>query len=316
MIEPNDDSARTVLVTGAAGFIGSALCAQLCSCCHRVIAYDNFSRGRRDLLPSGADVVEGDIRDANRLHEAVARWKPEWLIHLAAMHFIPECVAHPERTLEVNVEGTRRVFENCRNSSIRHVIFASSGAVYAPSDLPCGEDTTPLGPLEVYGESKAAGESLARNFHEQTGIATTILRLFNAIGPNETNAHVVPHILASLQTSDTLPLGNTLPRRDYVDTRDIAAAILAVATRLDGFRVFNVGTGVGRSVNELVTSLAGILGRPVTILQDPGRMRAVERMVLVADIERICRETGWRPRIAFDDTLRAHMAEYRLDART
>ena len=306
------ENTRTVLVTGAAGFIGSALCRRLTSLGHRVVGYDNLSRGRREHLPPDVHLVEGDIRDAARVTETVSTWKPDAVVHLAAMHFIPDCVARPQETIDVNVEGTRRVLDSCRGSSVQSIVFASTGAVYAPTDRPCAEDATPLGPLEVYGESKLAGEELAVAFHKETGIPVINLRLFNAIGRYETNPHVVPHIFQSLQASDVLQLGNIAPCRDYIDTRDIAEAILTAAGSARGLGVFNVGTGVTHSVQDIVERLQRILGRPITVLQDPARTRANERMVLVADIEKIRRATGWTPRFSLEDTLTDMVAAYGL----
>lgn len=303
---------RTVLVTGAAGFIGSALCRRLCSLGHRVVGYDDLSRGRREYLPSGMRLVEGSILDVARLDDAMRESRPEWVIHLAAMHFIPDCIAHPDKTMAVNVEGTRCVLDCCRERSLRHVAFASSGAVYAPGDAACVETRTPLGPLEVYGESKVAGEQLARRFHEQTGISTSILRFFNAIGRHETNWHVVPHIFESLRRSDSVELGSTAPRRDYIDTRDIADAIVAVADRAEPLTLYNVGTGAAYSVDEVVDALRRILARPITIVQKQSRVRTNERMVLLADIGSIRKATGWHPQFSLDDTLRDLVAAYRL----
>jgi UDP-glucose 4-epimerase len=302
----------SVLVTGAAGFIGSALCERLHAMGHRVVGYDNLSRGRRELLPQGVRLVEGDIRDGARLQETVAVSRPDWLIHLAAMHFIPECIAKPQETIEVNVGGTGRVLESCRGSSVQSVIFASSAAVYAPTDHPCVEETTPLRPLEVYGESKVAAEQLVRAFQDETGIPTSILRLFNAIGRNETNPHVVPHIFESLQRSDVIRLGNIEPRRDYIDTRDVAEAILAVADTSDGLRVFNVGTGVAHSVKDIVDLLRRILDRPIRVEHDPARMRSTERMLLAADTRKIRRATQWVPRMSLEETMRDLLELYGL----
>jgi UDP-glucose 4-epimerase len=308
------DSPRRVLVTGAAGFIGSALCRHQVARGHRVVGYDDLSRGRREFLPPEVRLVEGDIRDGERLQAAVADARPDWLVHLAAMHFIPDCIARPEETKDVNVEGTRRVLESCRAGAVQQVVFASSAAVYAPSDDPCVEDSTPLGPLEVYGESKVLGEELARGFHGETGVPTAILRLFNAIGRNETNPHVVPHIFESLQRSDTVRLGNTAPLRDYIDTRDVAEAIANVAERSRGLAVFNVGTGRAYSVSDLLDRLGRILGRPIATVQEPVRLRANERMTLQADIGRIRRAIGWSPRVSLDDALRDLVAAYGLRA--
>ena len=312
MTAADDLRRRPVLVTGAAGFIGSALCRRLRALRHPVVAYDNLSRGRCEYLPQGVQLVEGDIRDAARMQATIAASKPDCVIHLAAMHFIPDCIARPHETMDVNVEGTRRVLDSCRLSSVRSFIFASSAAVYAPTDCPCLEEATPLRPLEVYGESKLAAEQLVGAFHEETGVSIGILRLFNAIGRNETNPHVVPHIFESLQRSDVIRLGNMAPYRDYIDTRDIADAIVAVADSAHGLRVFNVGTGVASSVQDIVDRLRRILGRAITVVQEPSRLRPSERMLLTADIEKIRRETPWTPRLSLEDTLKDLILAYRL----
>jgi UDP-glucose 4-epimerase len=303
---------QTVLVTGAAGFIGSALCRRLHPDGHRIVAYDDLSRGKHALLAPDITFIQGDIRDDAHIKRVIRAEKPDTVIHLAAMHFIPDCVARPQETMEVNVEGTRRVLESCRDSSVRHVIFASTAAVYAPVDDACREEETPLGPLEVYGESKLEGERLVRALHDASGIPCSILRLFNAIGRDETNPHVLPHIFESLRASDVIRLGNTSPQRDYIDTRDIADAIGAVMRPADGLRILNVGTGTAHSVTDVIERLRLILGRDITVLQDVERVRAAERMRLLADIGRIRRAAAWAPRLSLDDTLRDLVSAYGL----
>lgn len=307
-----DRTSLTVFVTGAAGFIGSALCRRLVSAGHDVIAYDNLSRGSRDRLPMGVRLIAGDIRDQGALAEALAAARPDAVIHLAAMHFIPDCLARPQETLDVNVEGTRRLLDACRGGSVRRFVFASSAAVYMPTDNPCVESTTPLGPLEIYGESKLAGEKMAAAFHDETGVPVSLLRLFNAVGRDETNPHVIPHIFESLRTSDTIPLGNLAPRRDYVDTRDIADLLLCVLDSPYAFQILNVGTGVARSVTDIVEMLRRILSRPIIIEGEASRARATERMTLVADLARVERETNWKPRIALEEALRDLAVAYGL----
>jgi UDP-glucose 4-epimerase len=228
------------------------------------------------------------------------------------MHFIPDCNARPEETLDVNVAATRVVLESCRDSPVRNFVFASSAAVYAPSDDPCVEDTTPVGPVEIYGESKLAGEGVVAAFQQDTGISATILRLFNAVGRHETNPHVIPHIFESLRVSDVIALGSILPRRDYIDTRDVAEAMLSVSDRPDGLRVLNVGTGVAYSVEDIVEALRRILKRRIKIAHEPSRVRATERMMLVADIDKIRRATDWAPRIALDEALEDLVRAYGL----
>lgn len=314
MTEGGDGIQSTVLVTGAAGFIGSALCERLLSAGRRVVGYDNMSRGHREYLPRGVLLLEGDIRDSARLAETLAATKPDSVIHLAATHFIPHCIARPKETLDVNVEGTRRVLESCRASPVRHVVFASTAAVYAPSDHPCVEETTPLGPLEIYGESKLSAERLATAFQQDAGLSVSILRLFNAVGPRETNPHVIPHIFESLRRSDVVLLGNMEPRRDYIDTSDIAGAMLAVLDHPQGLQVFNVGAGVAYSVGDIIEMLRRILRRPIVVKQEPSRTRATDRMLLVANIDKIGRMTRWSPRVSFETTLQNLVRAYGLQA--
>jgi UDP-glucose 4-epimerase len=293
----------TTLVTGGCGFIGFALCRRLAAAGHQVVAYDDLSRGREENLPVGARLIQGDIRDPRRLADALSEVRPDSVIHLAAIHYLPDCAARPRETMEVNVEGTRHVLEACRAGGVRRVVFASTAAVYAPVDVPCSEDGTPLRPIEVYGESKLAGERLLEALSQDTAITATVVRISNAVGRRETNPHVVPHIFESLRRSTQVSLGSLEARRDYIDTRDIADAILAVLDSSSGYQVFNVGTGVAHSVADIVAALRRILGRPIDILQDASRLRPVERMLLVADIGRIRRGTGWAPRVTFEETL-------------
>jgi len=309
-------------VTGAAGFIGSEVTRRLLAADRRVIAYDNFCRGLRGHLPDDpqVSVVEGDIRDRRRLDEAIGTAKPDCVVHLAAMHFIPDCEARPAEALEVNVEGTRHVFESCRGRAVRNVVFASTAAVYAPEDRPHVEETSPLGPLEIYGESKVRAEQLAQAFFDDTGITTSVLRLFNAVGIRETNPHVIPHIFESLKRSldgsldksGVVRLGNVQPRRDYVDVRDIADAVLAVLARSRGHQVFNVGTGTAHSIADVVNHLRVLLDRPVTVVVDAERVRTTDRMLLVADVAKIRGAVGWTPRITLEESLEELVRHYGL----
>jgi UDP-glucose 4-epimerase len=302
----------TTLVTGGCGFIGFAVCRRLAAAGHRVVVYDDLSRGRAENLPEGARLVRGDIKDPGALAEAVAGLRPESVIHLAAIHYLPDCAARPRETHEVNVDGTRHLLDACRGH-IRRIVFASTAAVYASVDTPCSEDRTAVAPIETYGESKLAGERLVEAFCRETGIAATTVRISNAIGRRETNPHVVPHIYESLRRSNRVPLGSVEARRDYIDTRDIAEAILTVLEAADGYQVFNVGTGAAHSVEELVGMLGRILGRHIEIVRDASRLRRVERMLLVADISRIRAATGWAARVTLEESLRDLAEAYGLD---
>ncbi len=294
-------------MTGGAGFIGSALSDELVASGHELVVYDSFVRGRRDYLPAGVGVVEGDVRDQDRVERAMVDARADWVVHLAALHFIPDCVARPEETRSINVDGTRSVLDAAKGAGAPGVLFASSAAVYAPDTVVCNEATSRVEPCDVYGESKAEGETLVREYHAESGATAVLLRIFNAVGARETNPHVFPHILDTLKTSDHVPLGNTAARRDYVDTRDIAGAILRLAERARGCEAFNVGSGTAYSVAEIMDLLREKLGRPLSVAVDPSRLRPVDRELLVADIGKIRAAVEWAPRFtlsrALDDLL-------------
>lgn len=302
----------TTLVTGGCGFIGFALCRRLVAAGHQVVAYDDLSRGKVENLPDDAQLVEGDIRDRDRFAAALAETGADGVIHLAAIHYLPDCAARPRETRDVNVEGTRGVLDACRAARVQRVVFASTAAVYAPVEAPCSEDGTPLGPIEVYGETKLEGERLMERYGRETAGAAITVRISNAVGRRETNPHVVPHILESLVASDRVPLGSLEPRRDYIDTRDIADAIVGVLESPVGYHVYNVGTGIAYSVADIVQMLRRILDRPIEIQQEASRLRPVERMLLVADISRIRRAIGWTPRVTLEETLRDLVGAYGL----
>jgi UDP-glucose 4-epimerase len=303
-----------IFVTGGAGFIGSALTRELLAGGHELVIYDDLSRGKNKNVPPDAavELVIGDVRDRSRVRAAIVESAPDRVVHLAGLHFIPHCVAHPTKTMAINVEGTRHVLDACTAARVTGVVLASSAAVYAPGDAPCRETDSPLGPTDVYGESKLRAEQLANEFYVGTGIGVTALRIFNAVGPRETNPHLVPHILESLRTGDTVSLGNVKTRRDYVDTRDIATAIVTAARTSAGWRVFNVGTGVAYSASEIVEILRAKLRRSIVVRTDPARLRPTDRDVLVASVSKMREELGFAPRFSLSDSLSEAIDDFAL----
>lgn len=290
-----------VLVTGAAGFIGQPTVRALIAGGHEVWALDDFSVGSRELLEEneGVRVVEADIRDARATAEAVAQAAPEGVIHLAAIHFIPLCVAEPANALAVNVSGTQHLLDALAGTPASRLVFASTGDVYESASEAHREDHT-VAPNNVYGASKLMGEQLLR-FHAGRGesLVTVAARLFNAFGPGETNPHVLPDILGNMHSSDVLRLGNTTPQRDYTYVDDIASALAGLLVTASENTTVNVGAGERTSVADLVTLMAELTGRPLRIETDPAKVRASDRPVLQADNRRLLEML---PDIRFRDT--------------
>jgi UDP-glucose 4-epimerase len=299
-----------MVVTGGAGFVGHHLVPRLLEEGDRpVVVIDDLTRGSIERLGAvlgdpRVGFLRGDATDAAFLHATFAELRPSVVFHLAAIHFIPYCVAHPAETLRVNVIGTQHVLDALAAVPDARLVFASTADVYAPADRPHAEDD-PVGTTNVYGASKRCCEELfALARRVRPGGRILAARLFNVFGPGETNPHVLPDMLACVRHGGPLRLGNLEPRRDYVHARDVADALARLAAYDGPEVVFNVGTGIGTSVRELVDALAEVLGRPLRVDLDPARVRRVERMQLVADVTRARRELGWAPRVGVRDGLR------------
>jgi UDP-glucose 4-epimerase len=192
-------------------------------------------------------------------------------------------------------------------------VFISSAAVYAPSEQPHIEDTSPVGPMDIYGVTKLQAEQYVRHWTAERNLRTAIIRLFNVVGPGETNPHLLPAIMAQvMEGRRTLSLGNCYPKRDYIDVRDVADGIVSIVEALDdapGVDVVNLGTGEAYSVYEVLEQIEYIIGEKLTVETDPRRLRTVDRPVLQAGITKIATRYGWCPGLSLSDSLRSLCVE-------
>ncbi len=307
-------SGGAALVTGGAGFIGSVLCRRLLEEGRDVVAYDNLSYGREGLLGPKHErlrLVRGDLRDGEGLRTLLRDRNPEVVFHLGALHFIPYCNAHPVEAMDVNLNGTRALLAACRERPPRALVFTSSAAVYPLEGSPFDEERLPR-PVDTYGHTKLSGEDLVRLFGREVGAGVVVARLFNAFGPDDTNPHLIPEIVQQVRSGlRALRLGNLEPVRDYIHVRDVAAALVRLAKLGGAGEVYNVGTGRGHSVRDVVAAFGEALGQPLEIAQDPERVRPVERQELVAETRKIRDRTGWAPRETFVDGVRELLAANR-----
>lgn len=295
------------LITGAAGFIGSAVTPALTKEGYEIFVLDNLSFGNRDFIDVPDDhFFLGDIRDSKRVEEVFAKVKPEIVIHLAAIHFIPYCNQHPFEAADTNIRGTMNVLNASKKlNTIKRIFFASTAAVYPIYDEAVNEEHEQL-PLDIYGLSKLTGEDLCRKFWLETEIDTIVCRFFNAFGPNETNPHLIPEIEKQLRDGKrTINLGNLTPKRDFIHTYDMAAAVNKLLKLEDpGFDIFNLGRGIEYSVVEIVEAFERQLGEKVTIEVDQARVRKVERQHLLADVSKLKKMTGWEPEWSIDQGIK------------
>ncbi|AWN38214.1 NAD-dependent epimerase/dehydratase family protein [Methylobacterium radiodurans] len=297
-----------IMVIGGNGFVGRPLTRMLADG-HEVCVLDAMRYGPPRFPPEELArllMIQADITDPKQVEAVMRTFVPEAVIHLAAIHYIPECDQDPVLAARTNVAGTVNLLAACPPGC--RFVFASSGAVYAPEARAHREDTSPIQPSDIYGFTKLHGEHYVRHMARQRGLAAVVVRLFNVIGPGETNPHLLPEILAQLLAGHRrISLGNLTARRDYIHVDDAArgfrAAALAGAVAPGETVTVNLGTGQAYAVGEILARLRRIGGADFTVETDPARLRAVDRPVLAADIGRIRELFGWRPRHTIDTAL-------------
>lgn len=315
------DPTRMVLVAGGAGYVGSHTCLRLAEAGFTPVVFDNLSNGHRQFVQWGP-FEHGDIRDRARLDEVFARWRPAAVLHFAALIEVGESVRHPGRFYEVNVGGAANLIEAARDAGCEALVFSSTCATYGdPARLPMDE-THPQAPLNPYGRSKLMIEQALADMDRYAGFRSIRLRYFNAAGcdpegrigeRHEPETHAIPLALhAALGRRAGFSLFGTdydtrdgTAVRDYIHVLDLADAHVLALQRLlggGGSDVFNLGTGTGTTVRELVEAIRAVTGRPFPVAEAP--RRDGDAPVLVAD-NRKARETlGWAPRFGLEDIVR------------
>lgn len=299
-----------IVVTGANGFVGVHL-VRLLAGQHEVLAIDNLRYGAWRFCARELEQVRTattDLRDRKSLTEVIEKFDPQAIIHLAAVHFIPECERLPDQAVSINVEGTVNLLLTCPAAC--RFVYTSSAAVYRPKDTAHLELEDPIGPVDVYGLTKLHGEDFVRHFTAQKHLQSVIVRLFNVVGPGETNPHVLPEIIKQLKSGmRKLSLGNLQPKRDYIYVTDVAEGFMAAATQpvppAAGASpvVMNLGSGKSYSVAELVERLSAIIGERIQIEVDPQRVRKVDRPNLLSDNTRMRQFFAWTGRHEIEEAL-------------
>jgi NAD dependent epimerase/dehydratase len=319
------DRTGLIAVTGADGFIGSHLVELLVERGYRVralVQYNAFaSWGWLETLPKeilgGVDVVMGDVRDPSGMRAFLDG--ASIIYHLAALIAIPYSYRSPRTYLETNVLGTLNVLEAARDLGTPRVVQTSTSEVYGTARIIPITESHPLQTQSPYAASKSAADHLAESFHLSYGLPVVTLRPFNTYGPRQSARAVIPTVIAQLHWAaleggpTEIKLGALDPTRDFLFVRDTVAAFVAVGEapleKVVG-QVFNAGTGLEVSIHDLVTRIAAVMGREVRVVQDPQRLRPSdsEVMRLVCDASKLRQATGWEPKYALDDGLRATAA--------
>jgi len=295
-----------ILLTGGAGFIGSALANRLVTEGHTVLVLDDLSAGdTRRLLPEVL-FTRGDVQDVPKLWTLLQG--ADCVYHLAARVRVPESIHYPAAYNDVNVSGTVAVMEAMRDTGVRRVVLTSSGALYGEqAHQPIGEQQTPS-PNSPYAVSKIAAEYYVATLGSLYNIETVALRIFNAYGPGQelppSYPPVIPQLLRQALSGGSLVIfGDGSQTRDFVYVDDVVDALVAAATATAVNRaVINIGCGKGLAIDEVAACIGRVTGQRASVLHNRGQPGGVSR--LEADVTLAATLLGWQPRTELEQGLR------------
>lgn len=296
-----------ILVVGGAGYIGSVCAELLLDQGHQVGIFDNLSEGHRAAIDPRAQFVEGDLQDRQSIEKALAKQKPDAVMHFAANALVGESMQNPSKYFRNNIAHGLNLLDAMVGVGVEKIIFSSTCAIFGPPERVPIDETMPKQPINPYGESKLAFEKILRWYSEIHGLKFTSLRYFNAAGASEkfgedhrVETHLIPNVLKValgekpqveiFGTDYETPDGTCI--RDYIHIIDLARAhILALdATKSDSY---NLGTGGGASVREVIDACRKVTKRKIDIVEKPRRPGDPPR--LIASSEKIKGELGWKP---------------------
>ncbi|MFL5389503.1 MAG: NAD-dependent epimerase/dehydratase family protein [Myxococcales bacterium] len=302
-----------ILVTGGAGFIGSHLCARLLGRGDEVTAVDNFDpfyperlkrRAIEPLQREGMRLVTADIRDEAAMDAAFRESRPETVVHLAALAGVRPSLERPAAYMDVNVRGTAVLLDAARKANVRRFVFGSSSSVYGEGAQPPFRETARIdSPLSPYAASKAAGELLARTFHNLYRTETICLRFFTVYGPRQRPDLAIHKFSRLMLAGKKLPFfGDGASRRDYTYVDDILAGVVAAIDRPLGYDVVNLGGAHTTSLRELIGLLEESLG--VTAQLDLQPFQPGDMPLTSADVTHAGKVLGYAPGTSMRDGLR------------
>lgn len=316
---------QTVLVSGGAGYVGSHVCLRLAEAGFVPVVYDNLTNGWEAAVQWG-EFEQGDICDPARLDEVFARHRPAAVLHFAALIEVGESVKFPDRFYQNNVAGTLSLIEAARRAGVDAMVFSSTCAIYGePVRLPMDE-THPQAPINPYGRSKQMVEQMLADYDRHLGFRSVCLRYFNAAGADpegrigekhEPETHAIPLAIEAAMGKragfklfgEDYDTRDGTAVRDYIHVLDLADAhVLALKHLLDGGAsdAFNLGTGAGTTVRELIATIEEVSGKPFPV--EPAPRRAGDAPVLVADNRKAAEVLGWSPKYDLRDIVQTAWA--------
>jgi UDP-glucose 4-epimerase len=304
-----------VLVVGGAGYIGSVCAELLLGEGHAVSIFDNLSEGHRAAIDPRAQFVEGDLGDRQLVEKTLLNQKPDAVMHFAANALVGESMQNPSKYFRNNVANGLNLLDAMVVAGVRKIIFSSTCAIFGPPEKLPIDETTPKHPINPYGESKLAFEKILRWYDQIHGVTFVSLRYFNAAGASakfgedhRVETHLIPNVLkVALGEKPSVEIFGTdydtsdgTCIRDYIHIIDLAKAhMLALGASKSDF--YNLGTGGGASVRQIIDSCRKVTGREIEVVEKPRRAGDPPR--LIASSEKIKRELGWKPQFQSLDAI-------------
>lgn len=310
-----------VLVTGAAGFIGSHLCERLLADGHRVVGLDNFDpfydpQVKRNniaacITQKEFTLVEGDIRDARCVETILTAGSVEMIFHLAAKAGVRPSIENPLEYQDVNVRGTLMVLEAAKKYCIKKFIFASSSSIYGNNaKVPFSEIDPVDTPISPYAATKKAGELLCYTYHSLYGIDTTCLRLFTVYGPRQRPDLAIHKFTKLIAAGLPIPVfGDGSMMRDHTYVGDIIDGIAAVMRVCKGYEIYNLGESRPIRLDTLIHAIEGILGKKAIINRQPPQQGDV--VTTYADVSKAIQKLGYQPTTQLEDGLKKFVEWFR-----
>lgn len=303
----SDMGSNTTLVTGGAGFIGSAMAQQLLEAGDDVVVVDNLYNGKRENVPNGAEFVESSIID-KQTYDDLSKYDIDSVFHLGAQSGGPGSFNDPEYDRESHIKGTFNLLQWCKESGVDRILYASSMSVYGePETLPVSE-TAETSPKTYYAAGKRGAEAYIRLF-DNMGLNTTIFRLFNVYGPNQNLDNriqgMVSIYLSYVLQADELVVKGSLDRvRDFIFIDDVVEAWMKAKDNHDTFgETFNLATGRPTTVGELIKIMVDLSGNPDFPVEvtdgTPG-----DQFAIYGDISKVTEVLDWSPNISVEEGLK------------
>ncbi|HAH57972.1 MAG: GDP-mannose 4,6-dehydratase [Lentimicrobium sp.] len=313
---------KSVLITGAAGFIGSNLSKKMLHKGFRVFGIDNFDgfydpaikrKAISKLESPDFSLFEGDIRDRNFLDEVLKTTQPALVVHLAARAGVRPSIEQPELYYDVNVTGTLTLLEAMRNAGIKDLLFASSSSVYGNNKkVPFSESDAVDNPISPYAATKKAGELLCYTYHHLYNFNIFCLRFFTVYGPGQRPEMAIQQFGRKIISNEPITLfGDGSTRRDYTFIDDITDGIIACAHNLKGYEILNLGNSQTITLIDLVRSIEETLGHKATIKWEP--MQAGDVEITYADIDKARQLIGFNPGFPVKEGLKKMFGEQSRD---